>query len=55
MNKDTQTQKVVRSAVEQVLDSNLPDSYDRILFKEKCDNVFEMMLDYASRGQKWAA
>jgi type I restriction enzyme, R subunit len=53
--KDTQTQKVVRSAVEQVLDTNLPDSYDPILFKEKCDNVFEMMLDYANQGRKWVA
>jgi hypothetical protein len=53
--KDTQTQKMVRSAVEQVLDSNLPESYDRVLFREKCDNVFYLMLDYASHGRKWAA
>jgi type I restriction enzyme R subunit len=53
--KDGQTQRSVRSAVEQVLDSNLPDSYDRVLFKEKCDNVFELVLDYASQGRKWAA
>lgn len=53
--KDTQTQKQVRSAVEQVLDTNLPESYDRVLFREKCDNVFYLMLDYASHGRKWAA
>ena len=53
--KDTQTQKQVRSAVEQVLDSKLPESYDRVLFREKCDNVFYLMLDYASHGRKWAA
>lgn len=53
--KDSQSKEVVRSAVEQVLDKNLPDSYDRVLFRKKCDNVFEMMLDYASNGQKWAA
>jgi type I restriction enzyme R subunit len=53
--KDTQTRKQVRSAVEQVLDTNLPDSYDRVLFREKCDNVFHLMLDYASHGRKWAA
>lgn len=53
--KDTQTQKQVRSAVEQVLDSKLPESYDRVLFREKCDNVFHLMLDYASHGRKWAA
>ena len=53
--KDLQSQKIVRSTVEQVLDHELPDSYDRALFKKKCDNVFEMMLDYASHGRKWAA
>jgi type I restriction enzyme R subunit len=41
--------------VEQVLDINLPASYDRVLFKEKCDHVFEMVLDYAGNGRKWAA
>jgi type I restriction enzyme R subunit len=53
--KDTQTQKQVRSTVEKVLDSELPESYDRVLFREKCDNVFHLMLDYASHGRKWAA
>jgi len=53
--KDNQTQKIVRSAVEQVLDSNLPESYDRVTFREKCDNVFELIYDYASHGRKWAA
>ncbi|MET0377888.1 MAG: type I restriction enzyme endonuclease domain-containing protein, partial [Spongiibacteraceae bacterium] len=53
--KSQQTQKVVRSAVEQVLDANLPTSYDRISFREKCDNVFELIYDYASHGRKWAA
>ncbi|MFA7316615.1 MAG: type I restriction endonuclease subunit R [Sulfuricella sp.] len=53
--KDTQTQKQVRSTVEKVLDSELPESYDRVLFREKCDNVFHLMLDYASHHRKWAA
>lgn len=53
--KVDQTQKIVRAAVEEVLDETLPQSYDRALFKKKCDNVFEMMLDYASHGRKWAA
>jgi len=53
--KDTQTQKQVRSAVEQVLDRDLPESYDRVLFRQKCDNVFFLMLDYASHGRRWAA
>lgn len=53
--KDTQTQLQVRSTVEQVLDKQLPSSYNRVLFKKKCDAVFETMLNYASQGQKWAA
>lgn len=53
--KDSQSQKRVRTAVEKVLDKKLPDSYDRALFKIKCDTIFETMLDYANRGLKWAA
>lgn len=48
--KDTQRQKQVRTVVEKVL-----DSYDRVLFREKCDKVFHLMHDYASYGRKWAA
>jgi type I restriction enzyme R subunit len=53
--KDNQTQKMVRSVVEKILDRDLPESYDRVLFREKCDNVFYLVLEYASRGRKWAA
>ncbi len=53
--KNKQTQLIVRSTVEQVLHRNLPESYDRVLFREKCDNVFYLMLEYASHGRKWAA
>lgn len=53
--KDSQTKHKVQSAVEDVLNKHLPDSYDRVLFKTKCDTVFDLMLDYAGRGLKWAA
>lgn len=53
--RDTQTQAIVRSAVEKVLHENLPESYDRALFRKKCDHVYDLIFDYASRGQKWAA
>lgn len=53
--KDNQTQKQVRSEIERVLDEGLPETYERALFKQKCDNVFELVVDYASRGRKWAA
>ncbi len=54
-HKDSQTQAIVKSAVEEVLHENLPESYDRVLFKKKCDNVYELIFDYAIKGQKWAA
>jgi type I restriction enzyme R subunit len=53
--KDTQSKRQVRSAVEEVLNTHLPDSYDRVLFTQKCDNVFELMVNKASQGLRWAA
>jgi len=53
--KDGQTQRKVKDAIEEVLDEDLPeDGYDRRLFKEKCDNVYELVVDFASNGRKWA-
>ena len=45
----------MKSTIEMVLDNNLPDSYDRVLFKDKCETVCEVIFDYASNGRKWAA
>ena len=53
--KDTQSKGRVRSAVEAVLHTHLPESYDRVVFTEKCNSVFDLMLNYASQGLKWAA
>ena len=53
--KDAQTRRIVRSAVETVLDTELPDSYDKTVFKEKCETVFDTVLDYAIQGIKFAA
>lgn len=53
--KDGQTQRKVKDAIEEVLDQDLPeDGYDRRLFKEKCDNVYDLVVDLASSGRKWA-
>jgi type I restriction enzyme, R subunit len=52
--KNDQTQRQVKSTVETVLDQNLPESYDRAIFKAKCDNVFDLIYNLASTGQKWA-
>lgn len=53
--KDSHSKSLVKSAVETVLHDKLPDSYDRIVFLEKCGSVFELILNYASRGLKWVA
>ncbi len=53
--KDGQSKLRVRSAVETVLHTHLPESYDRVVFTEKCNKVFDLMLDSASQGLKWAA
>lgn len=53
--KDGQTQRKVKVAVEEVLDNDLPESYDRITFKEKSDNVFDLIVEFAANGKKWAA
>jgi type I restriction enzyme, R subunit len=52
--KNDQTQRQVKSTVETVLDKNLPESYDRAIFKAKCDNVFDLIYNLASTGKKWA-
>ncbi len=54
--KTDQTRLIVRSAVAEVLDRELPqESYDRVLFQAKCDNVFHLVLDHAAQGRKWAS
>lgn len=48
-----QSKKRVSRTVEDILDKELPPTYNRTLFKEKCDLVFGTMVDYASRGRKY--
>jgi type I restriction enzyme R subunit len=52
--RDDQSKRKVKSAVEEVLDQNLPDSYTRILFTEKCETIFNLIYSRASTGQRWA-
>jgi type I restriction enzyme R subunit len=53
--KDSQSRERVRSAMKDVLDQQLPETYDRSVFTEKCNKVFEVIFDAASRGRKWVA
>jgi type I restriction enzyme, R subunit len=52
--KDSQTQAKMRSAVEEVLDKTLPESYDMQLFHKKRDNVYDLVYEYSVRRLKWA-
>ena len=54
-HKDNQTQQQVRAEIERILDQDLPMSYERAEFKQKCNNVFELVFDYANRQKRWAA
>ena len=51
--RDGQSQERVKEAVESVLDKNLPDSYDRIIFKTTCDRVYNTIYERAYQGQAW--
>ena len=53
--KDSQSQSRVRSAVEEVLDKNLPDSYGKDIFRYKCNVTYNLIYEYASKGLKWVA
>lgn len=53
--RDVQSQERVKTAVELVLDRNLPESYDRVLFKTTCDRVYNVIYERAYQGLAWAA
>lgn len=53
--RDEQSKIKVKHAVEEVLDKDLPKSYDRVLFKSKYEAVFNLMYEQACKGRKWAA
>jgi len=53
--KDSQSQNKVKSAIEEVLDSDLPVTYDKTLFKNKSQKLYDLVYEYASRGLKWAS
>ena len=50
-HQSAQTQKQVRAEIERVLDADLPESYDRTTFKQKCDNVYDLAVEYAIRAR----
>jgi type I restriction enzyme R subunit len=54
--KNSQTRIRVREQLAEVLDECLPqESYDKSLFNEKCEKLFELTLDLSINHRKWAA
>lgn len=53
--KDSQSQIKVKSAIEEVLDIDLPETYDKDLFQDKSQKLYDLVYEYASRGMKWAS
>ena len=49
-HRDDQIKLRVKSVVEEVLDQNLPDTYTRMMFSEKCNKVFDLIFNRANAG-----
>ena len=52
--RDPQTKARVKSLIEDVLDSDLPESYDRVAFNRKVTDVFDLVQRLARNDEKWA-
>ncbi len=53
--RDTQSRRRVKSAMEEVLDAKLPDSYNRLDFTDRCASAFELMMNHAANHVQAAA
>jgi type I restriction enzyme R subunit len=54
-HKEKATQEMVREAINKILNDALPETYDRKIFSEKSDIIFQHMYDLASQGRGFAA
>jgi len=54
-HKDKATQEMVRQEIKKILNETLPDSYDRKVFSEKTDIVFQHLYEQAELGRGFAA
>lgn len=48
--KDQQSQVRVKTAIEEVLDKNIPETYDRLTFKQVCDRIYNLIFEKAVNG-----
>jgi type I restriction enzyme, R subunit len=53
-HRDQQSQVKVKSAIEKVLHKSLPTSYDRPIFSQTCDRVYNLIFERATQGLGWA-
>jgi len=53
--RDSHTKAKVRSLIEEVLDGDLPDSYDKEIFENKVTQVFDLLQHLAINDEKWAS
>ncbi|MCU0239368.1 MAG: type I restriction endonuclease subunit R [Pyrinomonadaceae bacterium] len=51
--KNEQLRQSVNKMIGDILDENLPDTYDKNLFKDKRDDVYFHLLNLASRGKEY--
>jgi type I restriction enzyme R subunit len=49
--KDAQTKLQVDKVIGNILEQYLPESYDRIIFKDKCNTVFQHFYLQAVQGE----
>lgn len=48
--KDQQSQVRVKTAIEEVLDKNIPETYDRLTFKQVCERIYNLIFERAVSG-----
>ncbi len=53
--KDEQPRMKVQNAIEDSLDSDLPDSYDKVSFRAKINLLMNHFIDMAVQGYGWVA
>ncbi|SIQ92850.1 type I restriction endonuclease subunit R [Maribacter ulvicola] len=54
-HKEKATQEMVRQEIKKILNKDLPQSYDRNIFAEKTDVIFQHFYELAERGRGFAA
>ncbi len=54
-HKEKATQELVRQEIKKILNKDLPQSYDRTIFSEKTEIIFQHFYDLAEQGRGFAA